>query len=222
MTTFANRNVLINCVGVCLLGLIAALLLSQTLGLDANTNQKASPTAIATFDLEKTFASLEEKKAGAEALTAMAAELTKTNEAMTSRLKAMEQELEDLQAGTPKHKELMQKLVEATHEYKAQIDFSNMKLDIERARMMKKVYNSIRKAAERLALERGYSVVFVDDSIAPIPPGTEQDMNRQISARRMVYTSPEVDITNDLISLMNEQWKTAGPAPAAAAANGKP
>jgi Skp family chaperone for outer membrane proteins len=220
MTSSANHNLFIYRLGVCLLGLVAVLLACQTYGLQATTNQKAPPTSIATFDLEKTFAALEEKKAGAEALTAMASALGKTNDEMSRKLKAMEQELEDLQAGTPKHKELMQKLVEATHEYKAQIDFSNMKLDIERARMMKKVYNSIRKAAEQLALERGYSVVFVDDSIAPIPPGTEQEMNRQISARRMVYTSPEVDVTEELISRMNTQWKMAGPAPAPTA--GKP
>ncbi len=80
--------------------------------------------------------------------------------------------------------------------------------------MMKKVYTSIRAAAGQLAVERGYSVVFVDDSISPIPPGSEQEMNRQISARRMVYTSPDVDITEELISRMNAAWKNAGPAPA--------
>jgi hypothetical protein len=44
-------------------------------------------------------------------------------------------------------------------------------------------------------------------------------MNRQISARRMVYTSPEVDITEELISRMNAQWKNAGPAAPAPAAH---
>jgi len=49
-------------------------------------------------------------------------------------------------------------------------------------------------------------------------------LNRQISARRVVYTS--VDITDELISFMNEQFKASGgvvpptpaPAPKAAAA----
>jgi Skp family chaperone for outer membrane proteins len=219
MRSSANRRPSrhVHRVSIVLLALIASLLGYQSFGRRADPTQKAAPSAIATFDQEKTFASLEEKKAGAASLTAMAAELTKTNDEMAKKLKSMEQELEDLQAGTPKHKELMEKLVQSTHEYKAQIDFSNMKLDIERARMMKKVYNSIRKAAEQLAVERGYSVVFVDDSISPIPPGTEQEMNRQISARRMVYTSPDADITEELISRMNAQWKNAGPAPAPAA-----
>ncbi len=103
----------VNRVSVVLLGLIVALLF----GYRADPVQPAQPTAIATFDLEKTFASLEEKKAGAATLTAMAAELTKTNEEMTRRLKSMEEELQDMQAGMPKHKELREKLVEATHEY---------------------------------------------------------------------------------------------------------
>ncbi|HVP74364.1 MAG TPA: hypothetical protein VMS30_11540, partial [Phycisphaerales bacterium] len=70
----------------------------------------------------------------------------------------------------------------------------------------------IRKAAEAVAMERGYKVVFVDDSIAPIPAGTSEEMTRQISARRMVYTSSDVDITDEMIKRMNASFKTAGPA----------
>jgi Skp family chaperone for outer membrane proteins len=83
---------------------------------------------------------------------------------------------------------------------------------MERSRTMKNLYLNIRKAAEQIAAERGFKIVFVDDSIAPIPAGTSEEMTRQISARRMVYTSPEVDITDVLIKRLNDSFKTAGPA----------
>lgn len=172
----------------------------------------AGVTAIATFDLEKTFNALEEKKAGETELTRLAEDMKKQSDEKAKKLRQMEKELEDLQPGAPKHREVMDALTQATYEYQSQVEFFRVKLDIRRARLMKKVYLSIRKAAEQLAKERGYAVVFVDDSIARIPPGNEEETNRQISARRMVYTSPDVDVTDELISRMNQAFKMAGPA----------
>ena len=170
------------------------------------------PTSIATFDLEKTFNALEEKKAADAQLKRLAEDMKKESEKSAKKLKAMETELEDLQPGTAKHKEMMENLAEGGHNYQAQVEFFRAKMDIDGARMMRQVYASIRLAAEQLAKERGYSVVLVNDSITPIPPGTVEEVTRQISARRMVYASPQVDVTEELISRMNSAFKTAGPA----------
>jgi hypothetical protein len=50
----------------------------------------------------------------------------------------------------------------------------------------------------------------VDDSINEIPTAGEEETNRQISARRMVYTSAAVDITEELIAHMNKSFKASG------------
>ncbi len=174
--------------------------------------QAPAPTSIATFDLEKTFNALEEKKAADNELKRLAESMKKESDNLAKGLKAMETELEDLQPGTPKHKEMMENLAEKGHNYQAQVEFFRAKMDIDGARMMRQVYQSIRLAAEQLAKERGYAVVLVNDSISPIPPGTVEEVTRQISARRMVYASPQVDVTEELISRMNNSFKTAGPA----------
>lgn len=206
----------LNPLSIVLLAAIAALIGYQSAARRPTATpapeQAPGPMLIAAFDLEKTFNSLEEKKAADADLQRIADGMKKQTDADGKVLKTMETELEDLQAGTPKHKELMENLVLKTHEYQAQIEFFKAKIDVERARMMKQVYMNIRKAAEQLAKERGYAIVFVDDSIAPIPPGTEEEINRQISARRMVYVNPQVSVTEELISRMNNAFKMAGPA----------
>jgi Skp family chaperone for outer membrane proteins len=199
---------------IALLGLIAAITGYQAGAYrpEAPVAAQAAPCAIATFDLEKTFNTLEEKKAADAELTRTAEEMKKQSDEQAKRLKAMETELQDLQPGTPRYKEVMEQASRASYEYQAQVEFFRAKLDSERAKMMHKVYESIRTAAEQMAKERGLVAVLVDDSITPIPPGTEEEINRQISARRMVYTSPDVDVTDELISRMNALFKVAGAA----------
>lgn len=176
------------------------------------------PTTIATFDLEHTFNTIEQKKQADAALTKMAADFQTQADEATRKLQQMENELDDHVPGSARHRELLEKLSLAAHEYKAQNEYFTAKLDIEHARVIKNIYQVIRETAAQLARENGYAVVFVDDSIAEIPPGSREDINRQISARRMVYTSDEVDVTEALIARLNAAHQAAAQ-PGAQAAN---
>jgi hypothetical protein len=58
-----------------------------------------------------------------------------------------------------------------------------------------------------MAEQNQYDIVFVDDSIAALPENTtESEMMRQISARRMLYSSPRIDITDFMIAQMNAEF----------------
>ena len=66
-------------------------------------------------------------------------------------------------------------------------------------------FEEIKEAVAHLANREGYDVVFVDDSASELPvAATEAEMRRQIGARRMLYTSPRVDITDQLVNFMNQ------------------
>lgn len=207
--SLCSTSRLVSPLPLALLGVIAAIVGYQAGAVRPEPVPVAAPIAIATFDLEKTFNTIDEKKAADAELTRLAEDMKRQSDEQAKRLKAMETELQDLQAGTPRYKEVMEQATRATYEYQAQVEFFRTKLNMERARMMRTVYESIRTAAEQLAKERGLVAVLVDDSITPIPPGTEEEINRQISARRMVYTAPEVDVTDELISRMNNLFKVS-------------
>lgn len=197
---------------VALLAVIVAITCYQAGAYRPEPVSQSLPMVFATFDLEKTFNTLDEKKAADAALQRIAEDLKKGTDAAARELQQLEKDLDDLQPGTSKHREMLETLTLKSHEYQAAVEFARAKIDIEKARTMKTLYQSIKASAATLAKERGYKVIFVDDSIAPIPPGTSEEMTRQISARRMVYTSPDVDVTDELIRRMNAAFKTAGPA----------
>jgi len=202
---------------IALLGVIASIIAYQAGGQRPEAPRAAGPVVprpIAVFDLERTFNALSEKTAEENRLVEVAKAMKVDADAMSKAVNRQQEDLKELKPDTPQYQAALLQAAEAAGDYKAKVDFNRAKLDIEKARMMLYLYKQIREAARQMAQERGYAIVFVDDSKAAIPPGTEEETNRQISARRMVYTSPEIDITDELISRMNNAFNMAGPAPA--------
>lgn len=203
-----------------LLAVVIALVAYQTF---ANRPQSAGTDQaprIATFDLKRTFDSLDQKKAADVAIDKTANDLKAEGDRQAKAIKQMEADLKDFPPGTPKHQELMDKWSLASQEYRAYIEFCEFKVRTERARTLRQIYMTIKRDVEQLATERRYAVVFADDSIPEIPAGTDEVVEREISARRMIYTSPDVDITEALISHMNKVYQagnaSASDAPAPA------
>ena len=88
--------------------------------------------------------------------------------------------------------------------FQAYNEFSLRKIDVEQSLMLRRIYRSIKEAARTMAEELGYDVLFVDDSVSAIVNGTEKEVRRQISARRMLYTNPQIDLTDTLVARMNQ------------------
>ena len=58
-----------------------------------------------------------------------------------------------------------------------------------------------------LAVEMGYDIIFVDDTVTPIPSNLpEAQVRRHIASRRMLYTSAEIDLTETLVQRMNQEY----------------
>jgi len=206
---------------------IAALLAVQSFANRPDAQGPSKPAIIATFDLERTINSLEEKKAADAALVKVAEDLSSKSDEKAKAIKQMESELDDHLKGSEKYRQLLEKLSQDTQEYRAYIEWCTRKIDIDRGRDIKRIYKKIKDTAKQMAEENHYSVVFVDDSIAEIRPGNQDETARQIAGRRIVFASGEVDITEQMIQRMNSDYKASGgviapPTPAKTAAADAP
>ncbi len=183
-------------------------------------------TIVATFDLEKTFNTIDSKKAAFAEIPKLADKLQADSDAKRKELDKLSEDLKIHIKGSAKYNEIEEKLALGTQQFRAHAEFAKIKIEAEKGRALKRTYLEIRKAVQEVAKEHNYGLVLVDDSAAEIPPGTLDDLNRQISARRVVYT--DVDITDEIIEHMNAAFKKAGgvvpatPAPAADAKPAKP
>jgi Skp family chaperone for outer membrane proteins len=77
------------------------------------------------------------------------------------------------------------------------------------------MYLKLDAAVEELAKQRGYQMVLASDEKIKMPdePGTTfNELRTTIQLKRMLYTDPGLDITDELVLFMNNQWK-AGAVP---------
>jgi Skp family chaperone for outer membrane proteins len=195
----------INWPAMFLLVLLAGLMAYQTQAHRASSS--APPTAVATVNIERLFQNLDERSAADTRLKALAEELDAETQRRQEEIKRLSDELEIYAPGSKQHQELNEQIALKGYQLQAHLDFAARKLDNEKAKFFRGLYARIKQAVAATASENGYDVVFVDDSVVELPrDATEQEMKRQISARRMLYATNQIDITEQLVERMNREF----------------
>ena len=161
------------------------------------------PTVIATLDLEKVFGQLQEVNVAEKVLENEIMVLVEANKIAEETIKALQADQEDFPPGGQKFEEIEDRLMRAAYAFKADVDYIKGYRDRRNAEIVRAIYLKISDAAKQVAEMRGVDIVLVDDSIIQVNPGTLVDVNRQIAARRMLYTNPNLDLTVDVVNLMN-------------------
>lgn len=194
--------------GLAAVALAAVLILAfQALG-----SRAAAPTPVtaATVDLERVFEALTELASEQTHLQELGANMDTENNARQAELTRMDEELATLQVGTERYDQLESQYIQKSIEYQAWIEFMRRQIDREKALVLEKVYNSVKQAVRDMAVQHGYDIVYLNDSLKPLQRGSEASIQQQISARRMLFTGPSLDITDDLIQRMNNAYAAGG------------
>ncbi len=184
----------------------------------------ARPSTIATVRLSTVLEKLDQR---AEALATMNAERQRVTAdenrrvdeitKLQQQLDATRKELGD-RAPTSAVVSLQEQVAQKTLQYQAWARFTADRIDIEKALLWQDLYRSIKVAAQQMASANGYALVLVDDSQGELTTSAEsrvpreQQVMSQIVGRRMLYANPQLDITDDLITRMNNAFKAAGAA----------
>jgi Skp family chaperone for outer membrane proteins len=167
----------------------------------------ARPTVARTVNLTRLFDALDERAVRDQELGTLAAQFETRRKQSADALDQLQEDLEAFPKGSDNYQATLQQLQKAALDYEAEVEWAHRRLDAKRAEIYRRIYLSIKAAARTLATERGYDLVFVDDSKEELPDGNEQDIRRQISARRMLYTADSIDVTAELIDLMNRVFR---------------
>lgn len=173
----------------------------------------ANPTAIAVVDLPKVLQSLEERAVRQQSMT----DATKTRQTqldeLTQRIEALQRELDPKEGGTIKpgtaeYREKVIQLRELQVTLDARFKLLEQVLSFERGAIMRELYMKIESAVNRIAERDGYDAVLLDDTDFKLPEEASQDdMNRAILARSVLYRHASVDITEQVVRLMNNEFK---------------
>lgn len=109
-----------------------------------------------------------------------------------------------------------QELMRAAIEMETWGRISKADLDREKKQQMKYVFDKIEAAVSDVAKQRGLDLVIADQrsEIGNVEQISEDQLRVILNQRIVLYSTPTVDITNDVIAYMDKNYKA--PAPSAA------
>jgi len=184
-----------------LMVVIGAAVVVQTLGQNGGTAPPA--TVIATIDLVAVFQQLDSRAAADVELQKLADELTKLSQAKIDEAKQLQVDLDMHVQGTPKYKEAEERWKRATMEAQALTEYGKLKLDHKVAESLRTAYEDLKVGLKSFAEERGYDVILLNDSLSALEKGTKDQVEQQISARRVLYAAGGLDVTAEVVAWMN-------------------
>ena len=193
-----------------------ALALGAIVGYQALAQRGAGPTTlvIAAVRMEQLLDGLQqwtETKAEIDRLeTAIAQEGLRRYEAINQ----LEEKYEDTLAST-REEELIDQLVLERIKVQYWNQQATADLKMQTALRLQDLYASIKEATEALAQAAGYDMVIINDAVDELPfdraasiPAQVQ-MLQQIGARKILCLNPAIDITDDLITRMNNAFRAS-------------
>lgn len=189
---------------VALIGAIVSLLAYQSFGGNTRTIV-IDPAVVGTVNLEKVYGSIPQKALAEQSLQGFGQSLDETINGFLDEIEVLEADLEGLSPNSQRYEEMTAELMRKTLEYEGFVQFANNRLELEKAEALRDIYLELRSAIARLSQRNGYDLVIVDDTVGDLTPSTEQEMQRQISARRVLYGARTIDITDLVIAEMNTQ-----------------
>lgn len=161
---------------------------------------------IATVNLEDAVRQLDER-------AAKEGELKAYSEGLQGELDKLVKQINDEQAklsaldGDQK-REVATKIIELQANARVRKEVYEAMIDQRRAEIFRGLYDKITAASTQLAERGGYSMVIASDEGVKVPPNAPSaEVERTISLRRFLYVSKSHDVTAELVTLMNNEFK---------------
>ncbi len=168
----------------------------------------APPTAVAIVDMQKAINDSTEIKARNEALKVRA-------EARMAELDKFKKDLKDLvdsakllPEGSPDAVKARAEAVVKNATLEAQFQAYKQLTDIESGDILGDIHAKVIAAVDAIAKRDGYQLVLADDRAIVPPKGRPvEDVGNAINQRRVLYADPSIDITERVLTAMNNEYE---------------
>lgn len=166
----------------------------------------ARPTAVAVVDVQEVFNALDEKATVEADITQQTEQLQKQEQDRQTELKALQADLGILAAGTPAYDETQTKLENKALEFQVWKQFNQRKLEREKVVRLEALYRKVVDALSGVAKQNNYDIVLFKDNTGDLKGENQQQLAAMIQVRKVLYSAPELDITDQITQKLNNEW----------------
>jgi Skp family chaperone for outer membrane proteins len=175
----------------------------MTVGLTAQEGGGAGGSKIGTVNFNTVLKQYKTYQAGIAELQAVRAKAneemkTKRQDMLTLRKKAQVYE-----AGSPRQSTIVHEMIALKHEIEALKERTTADLNVKQGALLKTAYDDVRKVLAGIGKERGLALILRVVSPEIRAANTLRLVDGQIGARRVLYTSGQLDLTDVVVQRMN-------------------
>ncbi len=198
-----------------LLSALAVTVVATGLSVTASAARRlANPTIVATLDIGRVREGLSERVDAQAGLMAQSQSIEVENNERIRKIEELQSEMADV-VDSARREALQEELDLHLVRVAAWRNYIQQQIDIEKSLLLQDLYRKITQAVQELAEIEGIDIVLINDAgqqvqtIADSQVARELQVRQQISSRRIIYASPGVDITEQLIVRMNNAYAAA-------------
>ena len=177
----------------------------------AATSQMKPPTVVVTFNIKQVISDLTERADSETKLVKLIMDIDELGNAKFDAVVKLEEELDATSdADRPIVSEELDKLKLEALSYQR---FASARVDIERSLMYRDLYQKIQTSVQAIAEQNGYDLVLINDVQREILVNPKANVSRefqvreQLQVKRIVFSSSQIDITEQIVSHMNLEWE---------------
>lgn len=170
----------------------------------------AEPSAVALVDIERALNSLNELTDKNADLATRVESRQKDLDALRKRIEGLQEEEKLLPENAPddQRRNLRAQIFELRETAKARTNAYQSLINIEKGEIIKPLYEKLVKSIGEVAAKEGYDLVVFDNRSLKVPTDVQAVINDVIQQKSILYASNQLDITDQVIALMNNKYST--------------
>jgi Skp family chaperone for outer membrane proteins len=189
--------------------LVAAVAIASLAGvasLRAQARAEARPVAVAVVNVGQVFDGLQERRHHHRSITEMRERFQNEQEQLEENIRRKESEMSLLETGSDEWMRQRDEIQRMALEYQMMQQLHSQRLENESARLTMLIYRRINDAVGQAAERGGYDLVVTRE---PMPTGPNVNPNI-IQNRRVLYATNEIDISDQILQTLNNQFENRG------------
>lgn len=193
-----------------LMAMTALLAVTLVVVTNATSNLLARPTAVAVVNIEEVVGALTEKQQLDAQMKAKRDGLAAEQNARQKRIEKLEFDLNALRVGSADYEAKQAELQKAVLELQVWVRFEQQKAARELGLQTERLYKKIVAGCQRVGQDSGYDLVLFRESEVEINNfETPQQLQALIQLRKVLYASEQIDLTDEVIQRMNNEYENA-------------
>jgi outer membrane protein len=185
----------------------------------------AEGTRVAVANTARIFSEMQELKDLRAKLQSEQKLLTGVSNEKREKLNALKASRDALKADSPQYQEKNSELLKAAVEYEAWGKINEADVQRNQKLQMRRLFEKIEQAVTEVAKQKGYDLVITDqhpDLPDDIDQVTLDQLRTMINSRNVLYAGEKVDISNDVLAVLDARYRAGAKTQPAAAATTQP